>query len=85
MSGIEQDTPTTETVAALDNLMRPALTVVDGTVDLDRYGLTEMEVARHFIQRHGAEQKWCSDHKTWYVWTGTRWAQDHERDRKSVV
>lgn len=85
MSEIEQDTPTTETVAALDNLMRPALTVVDGTVDLDRYGLTEMEVARHFIRRHGAEQKWCGDHKTWYVWTGTRWAQDHESQATTAI
>jgi len=53
------------------------------------YNLTDMGNAQRLIAQHGKDLRYCHVSKTWYVWTGVRWATDqtgevHRRAKNTV-
>jgi putative DNA primase/helicase len=37
---------------------------------------SDIEMARHFVEDHKEDLRYCGESNTWYHWTGTRWERD---------
>lgn len=48
-----------------------------GTIQTDdSYHYSDVGMAHRLIRRFGHVARYCRDHKSWYLWNGTRWERD---------